>query len=164
MNHSLYFPANDQRHDKGHSGNGTDTPPEMSPAGCFCLRTPGRALSPARENPSAITLPEEALPGGEYSLDRSDDYILALSNPASMNEPFGAVYYTDSGTVCLANLTLFDRQGNPVRQYPRSQVYGYDENDQKICLLPCPEGEEVAEVYGLGGAMPIYWLGRSWTI
>ena len=43
-------------------------------------------------------------------------------------------------------------------QYPRSQVYGYDENDQKICLLPCPEGEEVAEVYGLGGAMPIYWL------
>lgn len=75
-----------------------------------------------------------------------------------MNESYGAVYYTDSGTVCLANLTLFDRQGNLVRQYPRSQVYGYDENDQKICLLPCPEGEEVAEVYGLGGAMPIYWL------
>lgn len=23
VNHSLYFPANDQRHDKGHSGNGT---------------------------------------------------------------------------------------------------------------------------------------------
>lgn len=105
-----------------------------------------------------ITLPEEALPGSEYSLDRSDDYILALSNPGKMNEPYGAVYYTDSGTVCLANLTLFDRQGNLVRQYPRSQVYAYDENDQKICLLPCPEGEEVAEVYGIGGAMPIYWL------
>ena len=105
-----------------------------------------------------ITLPEEALPGSEYSLDRSDEYILALSNPASMNEPSGVVYYTDSGTVYLANLTLVDRQGNPVRQYPRSQVYAYDENDQKICLLPCPEGEEVAEVYGLGGAMPIYWL------
>lgn len=128
--------------------------------GTFTFQNRNTLTTLSRENQvlETITLPEEALPGGEYSLDRSDDYILALSNPASMNEPFGAVYYTDSGTVCLANLTLFDRQGNPVRQYPRSQVYGYDENDQKICLLPCPEGEEVAEVYGLGGAMPIYWL------
>lgn len=126
--------------------------------GTFTFQNRNTLTTLSRENQvlETITLPEEALPGGEYSLDRSDDYILALSNPASMNEPFGAVYYTDSGTVCLANLTLFDRQGNPVRQYPRSQVYGYDENDQKICLLPCPEGEEVAEVYGLGGAMPIY--------
>ena len=128
--------------------------------GTFTFQNHNTLTTLSRENQvlETITLPEEALPGSEYSLDRSDEYILTLSNPASMNEPFGVVYYTDSGTVCLANLTLFDRQGNLVRQYPRSQVYGYDENDQKICLLPCPEGEEVAEVYGLGGAMPIYWL------
>lgn len=104
-----------------------------------------------------ITLPEEALPGSEYSLDRSDDYILALSNPGKMNESYGAVYYTDSGTVCLANLTLFDRQGNPVRQYPRGQVYAYDENDQKICLLPCPEGETVTDTYELS-VNTLHWL------
>lgn len=129
-------------------------------AGILTFQNHNTLTTLSRENQvlETITLPEEALPGSEYSLDRSDDYILALSNPAGMNEPYGAIYYTDGGTVCLANLTLFDRQGNPVRQYPRSQVYGYDENDQKICLLPCPEGEEVTEVYGLGGAMPIYWL------
>ena len=128
--------------------------------GTFTFQNRNTLTTLSRENQvlETITLPEEALPGSEYSLDRSDDYILTLSNPASMNEPYGVVYYTDSGTVCLANLTLFDRQGNPVRQYPRSQVYAYDENDQKICLLPCPEGEEVAEVYGIGNAMPIYWL------
>lgn len=128
--------------------------------GTFTFQNRNTLTTLSRENQvlETITLPEEALPGSEYSLDRSDDYILTLSNPGKMNESYGAVYYTDSGTVCLANLTLFDRQGNLVRQYPRSQVYGYDENDQKICLLPCPEGEEVAEVYGLGGAMPIYWL------
>ena len=128
--------------------------------GTFTFQNRNTLTTLSRENQvlETITLPEEALPGSEYSLNRSDDYILALSNPGKMNESYGAVYYTDSGTVCLANLTLFDRQGNLVRQYPRSQVYGYDENDQKICLLPCPEGEEVAEVYGLGGAMPIYWL------
>ena len=104
-----------------------------------------------------ITLQEEALPGSEYSLDRSDDYILALSNPGKMNESYGAVYYTDSGTVCLANLTLFDRQGNPVRQYPRGQVYAYDENDQKICLLPCPEGETVTDTYELS-VNTLHWL------
>lgn len=129
-------------------------------AGILTFQNRNTLTTLSRENQvlETITLPEEALPGSEYSLDRSDDYILALSNPGKMNESYGAVYYTDSGTVCLANLTLFDRQGNPVRQYPRGQVYAYDENDQKICLLPCPEGEEVAEVYGLGGAMPIYWL------
>ena len=127
--------------------------------GTFTFQNRNTLTTLSRENQvlEAITLPEEALPGSEYSLDRSDDYILALSNPAGMNEPFGVVYYTDSGTVCLANLTLFDRQGNPVRQYPRSQVYGYDENDQKICLLPCPEGETVTDTYELS-VNTLHWL------
>lgn len=127
--------------------------------GTFTFQNRNTLTTLSRENQvlEAITLPEEALPGSEYSLDRSDDYILALSNPGKMNESYGVVYYTDSGTVCLANLTLFDRQGNPVRQYPRSQVYGYDENDQKICLLPCPEGETVTDTYELS-VNTLHWL------
>lgn len=127
--------------------------------GTFTFQNHNTLTTLSRENQvlEAITLPEGALPGSEYSLDRSDEYILTLSNPAGMNEPFGVVYYTDSGTVCLANLTLFDRQGNPVRQYPRSQVYGYDENDQKICLLPCPEGETVTDTYELS-VNTLHWL------
>ena len=127
--------------------------------GTFTFQNRNTLTTLSRENQvlETITLPEEALPGSEYSLDRSDDYILALSNPGKMNESYGAVYYTDSGTVCLANLTLFDRQGNPVRQYPRGQVYGYDENDQKICLLPCPEGETVTDTYELS-VNTLHWL------
>lgn len=127
--------------------------------GTFTFQNRNTLTTLSRENQvlEAITLPEEALPGSEYSLDRSDDYILALSNPGKMNESYGAVYYTDSGTVCLANLTLFDRQGNPVRQYPRGQVYAYDENDQKICLLPCPEGETVTDTYELS-VNTLHWL------
>ena len=127
--------------------------------GTFTFQNHNTLTTLSRENQvlEAITLPEEALPGSKYSLDRSDDYILALSNPGKMNESYGAVYYTDSGTVCLANLTLFDRQGNPVRQYPRGQVYAYDENDQKICLLPCPEGETVTDTYELS-VNTLHWL------
>lgn len=127
--------------------------------GTFTFQNRNTLTTLSRENQvlETITLPEEALPGSEYSLDRSDDYILALSNPGKMNESYGAVYYTDSGTVCLANLTLFDRQGNPVRQYPRGQVYAYDENDQKICLLPCPEGETVTDTYELS-VNTLHWL------
>lgn len=71
--------------------------------GTFTFQNRNTLTTLSRENQvlETITLPEEALPGSEYSLDRSDDYILALSNPASMNEPYGVVYYTDSGTVCL---------------------------------------------------------------
>lgn len=81
--------------------------------GTFTFQNRNTLTTLSRENQvlETITLPEEALPGSEYSLDRSDDYILALSNPGKMNESYGAVYYTDSGTVCLANLTLFDRPG-----------------------------------------------------
>lgn len=127
--------------------------------GTFTFQNRNTLTTLSRENQvlETITLPEEALPGSEYSLDRSDDYILALSNPGKMNESYGAVYYTDSGTVCLANLTLFDRQGNLVRQYPRGQVYAYDENDQKICLLPCPEGETVTDTYELS-VNTLHWL------
>ena len=127
--------------------------------GTFTFQNRNTLTTLSRENQvlETITLPEEALPGSEYSLDRSDDYILALSNPGKMNESYGAVYYTDNGTVCLANLTLFDRQGNPVRQYPRGQVYAYDENDQKICLLPCPEGETVTDTYELS-VNTLHWL------
>lgn len=127
--------------------------------GTFTFQNRNTLTTLSRENQvlETITLPEEALPGSEYSLDRNDDYILALSNPGKMNESYGVVYYTDSGTVCLANLTLFDRQGNPVRQYPRGQVYAYDENDQKICLLPCPEGETVTDTYELS-VNTLHWL------
>lgn len=66
-------------------------------AGILTFQNRNTLTTLSRENQvlETITLPEEALPGSEYSLDRSDDYILALSNPASMNEPFGVVYYTD---------------------------------------------------------------------
>lgn len=105
-----------------------------------------------------VTLPAEQLPQDTgYSLTWSDGLILALNSGWS-EEPFSVVYFTDGGGVYLANMTLFDRQGNLVRQYPQSQVYGYDEAGQQVIYLPAPEGKTV-----IGYALPengshVYWL------
>ena len=119
--------------------------------GTFTFQNKNTLTTLSRDNQvlETITLPEEALPDSEYSLTQSEELILALHSSYGSDTPYTTLYFTDSGRVCLANLTLFDRQGNPVRQYPRSQVYAYDENDQKICLLPCPEGETVTDTYEL---------------
>lgn len=52
-------------------------------AGILTFQNRNTLTTLSRENQvlETITLPEEALPGSEYSLDRSDDYILTLSNP-----------------------------------------------------------------------------------
>ena len=104
-----------------------------------------------------VTLPEEALPGIEYSLMQSEELILALHSSYVSDTPYTTLYFTDSGRVCLANLTLFDRQGNLIRQYPQSTVYTYDEHHRMVYQLPCPEGETVTDVYGLSDST-FHWL------
>lgn len=80
--------------------------------GTFTFQNRNTLTTLSRENQvlETITLPEEALPGSEYSLDRSDDYILALSNPGKMNESYGAVYYTTAERSALpTSLSLTGR-------------------------------------------------------
>lgn len=105
-----------------------------------------------------VTLPAEQLPQDtEYSLAWNDSLILALQL-GWREEPFSVVYFTDDGGVYLANVTLFDRQGKLIRQYPQTQVYGYSEAGEQVFYLPAPEGKTVIGYAHLGEIGPVYWL------
>lgn len=76
-------------------------------------------LSAGNQVLSQVVLPPESLPGGGvYDLSWSESHILAIGRQTAQNRQYGAVYFTGDGGVHLANLTLFDRQGRLVRQYP----------------------------------------------
>ena len=130
-----------------------------NPDGTFTFQNKNTLTTLSQDNQvlDTVTLPEDALPDSSYTLSRSDAYLLALANRSSSDASYAALYFTDSGRVCLANLTLFDRQGNLVRQYPRSEVYTYDEYDQIVYPLPCPEGETVTDTYELSTST-FHWL------
>ena len=130
-----------------------------NPDGTFTFQNKNTLTTLSQDNQvlDTVTLLEDALPDSGYFLSRSDAYFLALANPSSPDTSYAALYFTDSGRVCLANLTLFDRQGNLIREYPRSEVYTYDEYDQMVYLLPCPEGETVADTYELSTST-FHWL------
>jgi len=107
-----------------------------------------------------ITLPLEYLSeDGGYDLTWSESRILAIDRQTeeSWNQ-YGVVYFTDDGGVHFANLTLFDRQGNLIRQYHQGEVNGYDEDGNYVYYLPCPEGTEILSVYYLADGNHTYWL------
>lgn len=106
-----------------------------------------------------VTLPAEHLPRDTgYSLTWSDSRILSLSAGWREDDLFSVVYFTDDGGVHLANVTLFDRQGKLIRQYPQSQVHGYSEAGEHEIYLPASEGETVIDYANLGEDSPVYWL------
>lgn len=116
-------------------------------------------LSAENQLLETVTLPAEHLPQDtDYSLTWSDSLILALSAGWSKDDLFSVVYFTDDGGVHLANVTLFDRQGKLIRQYPQSQVHGYSEVGEHEIYLPASEGETVIDYANLGEDSPVYWL------
>lgn len=149
MNHSLYFPANDQRHDKGHSGNGTGSPPEMSPAGCFCLRTPGRALSPTpgeslRHPPSPTSFLDRGWAGiltfqnhnTLTTLSRENQVLVDDTDPADP-ESDSRVWYLPTGStqptlVWSGDFSLYITEADQIafiswaRSLDSSVLYSYD--------------------------------------
>ncbi len=116
-------------------------------------------LSAENQLLETVTLPAEHLPQDtDYSLTWSDSRILSLSAGWREDDLFSVVYFTDDGGVHLANVTLFDRQGALIRQYPQSQVYGYSEAGEHEIYLPAPEGKTVIGYANLGADSPVYWL------
>lgn len=112
-----------------------------------------------------VTLPEEALPQDiGYSLVWNNNLILALNTGWAEETPFSVVYFTDDGGVHLANLTLFNRQGELIRQYPQTQVYGYNEAGEYVDYLPVSENTAVIGSSRLDDGRPIYWLDEETAI
>ena len=82
----------------------------------------------------------------------SDKYILLPNNgcapdPGKDNKP-GVIYFTDDGGMYLANVTLLDRQGNIIKEYPESGLYEWN-NGEKEYFLPVPDGLNIVGYEGL---------------
>lgn len=100
----------------------------------ICTLTPDNKLA------ETVVLPREELPPGYFTLTWSGSYILAF---AGGDRGAGEVYLTEDGKVQLSDVSLFDRQGKLVRQYP-----------------PVPYGAEAVRLTGLinEGSQAVYWL------
>ena len=126
-------------------------------------------LSPDNRLLQTVTLPPEELPESGYDLSWSDSRILAVEPEAPLyRNQYGAVCGTETGEIFLVNVTLFDREGKLVRQYPRSLVYDYDETDTYRIIPTSPQGEAAvwtANLNGIsgggldGGVTNIHWIG-----
>lgn len=97
-------------------------------------------LTPDNELAETVVLPLEELPPDYFTLTWSGSYILAF---AGGDRGAGEVYLTEDGKVQLSDVSLFDRQGKLVRQYP-----------------PVPYGAEAVKLTGLinEGSRAVYWL------
>ena len=97
-------------------------------------------LTPENALRETVTLPEEELPQGYYTLTWSGSYILAIGEGEGIG---GIAYLGEDGGVHLANVTLFNRQGKMVRQY-----------------MPVPSSGQVIDLAGLTneGGNAVHWL------
>lgn len=114
-------------------------------------------LFPENKLLETVTIPAEHLTADTcYQFIWGDKYLLAVT--ADFSRP-GVVYFTDDGGVHLANVTLFDRQGQLVRQYHAGPIYDNDSVPQEF-LPPVPEGTKLVDCCGLyDGEEPLaYWL------
>ena len=78
-------------------------------------------LSPENELLETVTLDPSLLPAEGYRLFWNDERILALRWDEDSSSQY-AMQDTGDGVLSPINLTLFDRQGNLVRQYPSVEI------------------------------------------
>ncbi len=83
-------------------------------------------LSPENELLETVTIPEEHLAADTcYQFIWGDKYLLAVAADPSR---LGVAYFTEDGGVQLSGVTLFDHQGQVVRQYDtvdKTRTTGY---------------------------------------
>lgn len=134
-----------------------------NPDGTFTFQNENtiNTLSPENQLLETVTIPVEQLTKGSgYQFSWSDTYILAVAADYGAG---GMVYFTDDGGVHLANVTLFDRKGQLVRQYPAGKIY---DDESGGYLLPAPEGTAVTDGCSLytGGEFTVYWLDSTTAV
>jgi len=111
-------------------------------------------LTPDNRLVETVTLPQEHLPQNGYALRWSGSRILA---EAKAPNRCGVVYFTSDGGVHLANVVLFDRQGELIRKYPESEIR---DETEPVYKLPAPQGTQVITYATLteNGLSWIHWL------
>ena len=125
-----------------------------------------KTISAENELLETVTLPKENLPeDGGYDLSWNEKYILAIDKQieSSWNQ-FGLVCFDEDGKVYLANVALFDWEGNVVKEYNKGAVDGYDEyGNYQVCF---PDGKvfEYDRYYYLADGNHIYWIDEDKVI
>ncbi len=123
-----------------------------------------KTISAENELLETVTLPRENLPeDGGYDLSWNEKYILAIDKQieSSWNQ-FGLVCFDEDGKVYLANVALFDWEGNVVKEYNKGAVDGYDEyGNYQVCF---PDGKVFDRYYYLADGNHIYWIDEEKAI
>ena len=125
-----------------------------------------KTISAENELLETVTLPKENLPeDGGYDLSWNEKYILAIDKQIeSSQDQFGLVCFDEEGKVYLANVALFDWEGNLVKEYNKGAVGGYNEhNNYQVCF---PDGKvfEYDRYYYLADGNHTYWIDEDKVI
>ena len=125
-----------------------------------------KTISAENELLETVTLPKENLPeDGGYDLSWNEKYILAIDKQieSSWNQ-VGLVCFDEDGKVYLANVALFDWEGNVVKEYNKGAVDGYNEQgNYQVCF---PDGKvfEYDRYYYLANGNHTYWIDEDKVI
>lgn len=125
-----------------------------------------KTISAENELLETVTLPKENLPeDGGYDLSWNEKYILAIDKQieSSWNQ-VGLVCFDEDGKVYLANVALFDWEGNVVKEYNKGAVDGYNEQgNYQVCF---PDGKvfEYDRYYYLADGNHTYWIDEDKVI
>ena len=125
-----------------------------------------KTISAENELLETVTLPKENLPkDGGYDLSWNEKYILAIDKQIESSfDQFGLVCFDEEGKVYLANVALFDWEGNLVKEYNKGAVGGYNENNNyQVCF---PDGKifEYDRYYYLADGNHTYWIDEDKVI
>lgn len=125
-----------------------------------------KTISTENELLETVTLPKENLPkDGGYDLSWNEKYILAIDKQIESSfDQFGLVCFDEEGKVYLANVALFDWEGNLVKEYNKGAVGGYNENNNyQVCF---PDGKifEYDRYYYLADGNHTYWIDEDKVI
>ena len=125
-----------------------------------------KTISAENELLETVILPKENLPeDGGYDLSWNEKYILAIDKQIeSSQDQFGFVCFDEEGKVYLANVALFDWDGNLVKEYNKGAVGGYNEHNNYQVSLPDGKVFEYDRYYYLADGNHTYWIDEDKVI
>lgn len=125
-----------------------------------------KTISAENELLETVILPKENLPeDGGYDLSWNEKYILAIDKQEESSwDQYGFVCFDEEGKVYLANVALFDWDGNLVKEYNKGAVGGYNEHNNYQVSLPDGKVFEYDRYYYLADGNHTYWIDEDKVI
>ena len=117
-------------------------------------------ISAENEIIETVELPKEYLPeDGAYDLYWNEKYILAIDKQEESSfDQYGVVCFDDDGNVFLANVALFDREGNLIKEYNIGAKGGYGEFGNYEIRFPNSEVFGDKNYSYLADGERVHWL------